>query len=86
MTVEILGYNQSIATRVPFPVRVDSVVATLRGSEEPDRLHVISGHYDSRVSDVLNWESDSPGANDEYGPSQLPPNILAKITSIVPRA
>jgi len=29
-----------------------NVVATLRGDTEPNRVHAVSGHYDSRVTDV----------------------------------
>ena len=31
----------------------------------PARVYVISGHYDSRVTDVLNATSDAPGADDD---------------------
>jgi Peptidase family M28 len=41
------------------------VVATLRGSTDPNRAYVVSGHYDSRVTDVLNFTSDAPGADDD---------------------
>lgn len=66
MTVEVPGYIQGVASRVLFPVRISNVVATLRGSEEPDRVYVVSGHYDTRISDILNYIDDGPGANDEY--------------------
>ena len=67
MTVEILGYNQPTDTskRVPFPVRVDDVCATLKGTDEPERIYVISGHYDSRCSDPNDYTSDAPGADDD---------------------
>jgi len=41
------------------------VLATLRGSTEPNRVYVVSGHYDSRVTDVMDSTSDSPGADDD---------------------
>ncbi|HLB00310.1 MAG TPA: M28 family peptidase, partial [Bacteroidota bacterium] len=31
----------------------------------PDRVIVVSGHYDSRASDVMDSTSDAPGANDD---------------------
>jgi Zn-dependent M28 family amino/carboxypeptidase len=40
------------------------VVAVLRGTQDPNRYVMMSGDIDSRVSDPLNAESDSPGAND----------------------
>ncbi|KAH7072229.1 putative zinc metalloprotease [Paraphoma chrysanthemicola] len=65
MTVEVQSYLQGIASRIPFPVIISNVVATIRGSETPERIYVMTGHYDSRVTDVLNYEADSPGANDD---------------------
>ncbi|MFN3521630.1 MAG: M20/M25/M40 family metallo-hydrolase [Phenylobacterium sp.] len=51
--------------RVPTPTEVMDVLAIQRGTEEPDRVIVISGHLDSRVSDVMDATSDAPGANDD---------------------
>ena len=66
MTVSIEGYEQEAdGDRVLFPIMINDVVATLKGSEEPDRYYLISGHYDSRNSDPLNYEDDAPGADDE---------------------
>ena len=65
MTVEKQSYVQPPAERVPVATRITNVLATLRGSKHPDRVYVISGHYDSRVSDVLNSTSDAPGADDD---------------------
>jgi hypothetical protein len=50
--------------RLPDPVDVVSVVAIQRGTIEPERYVVMSGDIDSRVSDVMDATSDSPGAND----------------------
>ncbi len=50
--------------RIPEPVEVVSVVAIQRGTLDPDRMVVMSGDIDSRVSDALDGTSDSPGAND----------------------
>jgi hypothetical protein len=51
--------------RVPQPTEVVDVVAIQRGTSDPDRVVVITGHLDSRVTDVMNAESDAPGANDD---------------------
>lgn len=73
MTVTIEGYEQQPdGDRILFPVVIDNVVATLKGTEEPDRYYLISGHYDSRNSDPNNYEDDAPGADDEYVPCQDP--------------
>ncbi|MDQ6628389.1 MAG: M20/M25/M40 family metallo-hydrolase [Pseudomonadota bacterium] len=51
--------------RMPQPTEVMDVVAIQRGSSDPDRVVVIAGHLDSRVSDVMNATADAPGANDD---------------------
>ncbi|WP_338146494.1 M28 family metallopeptidase [Streptomyces boncukensis] len=65
MTVELQSYVQEPGDRIPEPTRITNVVATLRGSVDPDRVHVVSGHYDSRASDPMDAESDAPGADDD---------------------
>jgi len=51
--------------RIPQPTEVMDIVAIQRGSAEPNRVILITGHLDSRVSDEMNFESDAPGANDD---------------------
>lgn len=51
--------------RVPQPTRLRNVVAIQRGSERPDEVVIVQGHIDSRVSDVMDFASDAPGANDD---------------------
>ncbi|MDC2958970.1 M20/M25/M40 family metallo-hydrolase [Streptomyces gilvifuscus] len=65
MTVELQSYVQEPASRIPTATRITNVVATLRGSVAPDRVYVVSGHYDSRVTDVMDATSDAPGADDD---------------------
>ncbi|MFE2042378.1 M28 family metallopeptidase [Streptomyces sp. NPDC059477] len=65
MTVALQSYVQEPANRVPAPTRITNVVATLRGSVAPERVYVVSGHYDSRVSDAMDAVSDAPGADDD---------------------
>jgi hypothetical protein len=50
--------------RIKEDANVVNVVAILRGTTEPNRYVLLSGDIDSRVSDVMNATSDSPGAND----------------------
>ncbi|CAA9511129.1 MAG: Leucine aminopeptidase-related protein [uncultured Sphingomonas sp.] len=51
--------------RVPTPTRVCNAVAIQRGTERPNDVVIITGHIDSRVTDVMNATADSPGANDD---------------------
>lgn len=51
--------------RIIFPVNITTVVATLKGSEDPDRVYVTGGHYDSRNSDPIDYQGDAPGAVDD---------------------
>ena len=51
--------------RIPNPTLVENVVAIQRGSERPNQVVIITGHIDSRVSDVMNATADAPGANDD---------------------
>jgi Peptidase family M28 len=51
--------------RVPTPTLVVDVVAIQRGETDPKRVIIIQGHLDSRVTDVMNFTSDAPGANDD---------------------
>lgn len=65
MEVTVPNYIQGVASRVPFPVRISNIVATLKGSVDSGRTYVISGHYDTRCTDVLDYTCDAPGADDE---------------------
>jgi hypothetical protein len=51
--------------RVPHPTRVCDMVAIQAGTERPNDVVIIQGHIDSRVTDVMNFTSDAPGANDD---------------------
>ena len=51
--------------RAPKGVDIVDVVAIQKGSTDPNRVVVITGHIDSRVSDPLNATADAPGADDD---------------------
>lgn len=50
--------------RAPDGVMVEDVLGIQRG-RDPDRVVIIGGHIDSRVTDVMDATSDAPGANDD---------------------
>jgi hypothetical protein len=68
MTVELQTYHQApVAGEILNPNGTDitNVVATLKGSLTPNRVYVVSGHIDSRVTVVTNPDVDEPGADDD---------------------
>ncbi|KAA0069304.1 M20/M25/M40 family metallo-hydrolase [Rhodanobacter sp. T12-5] len=64
--IEVITPSQMFTgKRAPKPTEVMDVVAIKRGKRDPDRVIVMTGHLDSRVTDVMNATSDAPGANDD---------------------
>ena len=52
--------------RIKEPVNLGNTVATLKGTDPADnRIFIISGHMDSRRTDVMDGTNDAPGANDD---------------------
>lgn len=50
---------------MPKQVPIVNVVATLRGSSDPDRVYLVGGHYDSRNSQGEDGVGQAPGAVDD---------------------
>lgn len=64
--LEIVTPAQSVTgPRIPQPTEIMDIVAIQRGTSDPERVIVISGHLDSRVTDIMNFKHDAPGANDD---------------------
>ncbi len=51
-------------SRIPEPTEIVNVIAVQRGILDPNRVVMMSGDIDSRISVPLNGTDDSPGAND----------------------
>ncbi len=67
--------------RIAQDSQLGNVMATLKGTDpNDDRVLIISGHLDSRVTDVMDAKSDAPGANDD-GSGVAAMMELAKIMS-----
>ncbi|KAF2713175.1 putative zinc metalloprotease [Pleomassaria siparia CBS 279.74] len=86
MTITVPGYIQQIASRVPFPTKISNVLATIKGSTDPSRVYVVTGHYDSRVTDVLDYTSDAPGANDDASGTALVMELARVLATRQPKA
>jgi hypothetical protein len=53
--------------RIPAPTEIQNVYAILRGADpqQAKRIYLVTGHYDSRISDTGNSTDPAPGANDD---------------------
>lgn len=60
-------FTQEPGPRVPAPTKITNVYAVLRGTDPANagRIFVVSGHYDSRNSDINDAQRLAPGANDD---------------------
>ena len=67
LEVKTDAFTQEPGERIPQPTLITNVYAVLKGSdpEAAGRIVLVTGHYDSRNSDVLDGAGDAPGANDD---------------------
>ncbi|TBU39833.1 Zn-dependent exopeptidase [Dichomitus squalens] len=65
VTITVPSYIQQPTGEILFAVNISDVVATIQGASDPNRVYVISGHYDSRVTSIDNFTDDAPGADDD---------------------
>lgn len=65
LDIQLPAETITLAPRIPNPTEVVNVIAIQKGTGDPNNVVFIMGHYDSRVSDVLNATADAPGANDD---------------------
>ena len=66
MKVDFDAFTMAPGGRVAKPTVLKNVLATLKGTDPTDtRIYVVSGHYDSRVTNVMNADAVEPGAVDD---------------------
>ena len=55
------------AGRIPRPTKITNIYAILRGTDpaEAQRMVLVTGHYDSRDTNILDARGAAPGANDD---------------------
>ncbi|MGI4853418.1 MAG: M28 family metallopeptidase [Janthinobacterium lividum] len=60
------GFNGS-KPRIAKPTTLRNVYAVLKGSDPvaSKRMYLVTGHYDTRETDVMNTHDPAPGANDD---------------------
>ena len=66
MKVEFDTFTQPAGGRFDKPTVLKNVLAILKGTDATDnRVYVVSGHYDSRVTNIMNIKGEAPGAVDD---------------------
>ncbi|MBB3194636.1 M28 family peptidase [Roseateles terrae] len=68
LQVTMEAFIEPAGRRLSQPTELVNVVATLPGASAGtprERVLVVSGHYDSRNSDVMDAKGEAPGANDD---------------------
>lgn len=60
-------FTQEPGPRIPKPTKLTNVYAVLRGTDPANagRIVLVTGHYDSRNTDILDATGQAPGANDD---------------------
>ncbi|TAH35096.1 MAG: M20/M25/M40 family metallo-hydrolase [Planctomycetota bacterium] len=85
LQVELAAHQVGKGARVPDGAEIVNVVATLPGSD-PGRLVVLSGHYDSMCSNVMDSQCDAPGANDDASGTAVVLEAARLLGGLEPRA
>ena len=65
MTVQQQTFTQPPSATLANATSITNVIATLKGTASPERFYVVTGHLDSRCTDILDSTSDAPGADDD---------------------
>ena len=65
LDVQKQTFLQPKANRIPEPTNLTNVYAILKGTTDPSRVYVVSGHYDSMCTSPTDAKCDAPGANDD---------------------
>lgn len=58
-------YNQSAEGEILFPILLCNVQVEIKGTVDPSRTYVYTGHYDSRNLNGSDYINDAPGADDD---------------------
>ncbi len=67
LEVKTDSFTEEPGERIPKPTEITNVYAVLKGTEAANakRIVLVTGHYDSRNSDISDVNGDAPGANDD---------------------
>jgi hypothetical protein len=86
MDVYFDSYIQGVASRISFPVNITNVVARVNGTTDPNRVYVVTGHYDSRRIDVMDYTNDAPGADDDASGVAVVLELARQVAKMRPAA
>jgi Peptidase family M28 len=67
LEVKTDSFTEAPTKRIPQPTQITNVYAVQKGTD-PERsryMVLVTGHYDSRNSDIFDIKGDAPGANDD---------------------
>ena len=67
LEVKTDSFTEQPAERIPKATELANVYAVLKGTDAANakRIVLVTGHYDSRNTDILDINGDAPGANDD---------------------
>src|SRR5438477_7621441 len=67
LEVKTDSFQEGPGERIPKATQITNVYAVLKGTDPANskRIVLVTGHYDSRNSDILDVTGDAPGANDD---------------------
>ena len=67
LEVKTDSFTEQPVERIPKATEITNVYAVLKGADPANakRMVLVTGHYDSRNSDILDGSGDAPGANDD---------------------
>jgi hypothetical protein len=67
LEVKTDSFTEEPTERIPKATEIANVYAVLRGTDAANakRIVLVTGHYDSRNTDILDGNGDAPGANDD---------------------
>ncbi len=60
-------FTEPVGDRIPQPTTISNIYAVMRGTDpaQAKRMVLVTGHYDSRNTNVLDTHGAAPGANDD---------------------
>jgi hypothetical protein len=81
-------FTETPQERIPHPTIISNVYAILRGSDPAQAKHIylVTGHYDSRNTDVLDPRGEAPGANDDASGVAVSLETARVLSQLKPRS